>query len=145
MSQKKPSLKELEIKKNGGMYESELAEFMSKDDEIIAGRVRNSSACMESATKRFDESAKAILKANDRLLQSTIDTERLGKAACQGVKSTVNSIKDQLGKVDSILGDNVEHKIKQLERIADALTVIHKLSSDAKTMSAVKAMTNHSL
>ena len=67
-----------------------------------------------------------------------------GKKACASVKSTVNEIKDQLIKVDSILGDNVEYKIKQLERVASALKTISELSGDNKTMGIVSAMVNKS-
>tara|TARA_R110000850_G_scaffold235471_1_gene360294 strand:- start:360 stop:860 length:501 start_codon:yes stop_codon:yes gene_type:complete len=119
---------------------SDVAMGMSVEKGLEHGRLNNSSKAMEAATKRFYSATNSILEANDKILAETIRTENIGKKACSSVKSTVNQIKDQLLKVDSILGDNVEHKIQQLERVATALKVISDLSGDDKTMKIVAAM-----
>lgn len=121
---------------------SDIAEGMAVDDTLGHGRVNNSSRTMEQAAIRFDAATELILSANDRVLSETIRTEKQSKKACASVKSAVNEIRDQLIKVDSILGDNVEHKIQQLERVAAALKIISELSGDSKTMSIVSAMVN---
>ena len=121
---------------------SDIAKGMSVDDGLEYGRINNSSKSMEDAAKRFNSAMMLILGANDKLLNEAKRTEDQSKKACSSVKSTVNEIKDQLLKVDSILGDNVEHKIQQLERVASALKTISELSGDNKTMSIVSAMVN---
>lgn len=131
-----------EIKETGAMLQRDMVKYMSADDELVVGRVRNSSKSMEEASKRFDKASDELLAANSKLLDQCLSIESKSKKACSGVKSSVNGIKDQLIKVDSILGDNVEHKIKQLERVAEALKVIKELSGDQKTMGIVSAMVN---
>jgi hypothetical protein len=121
---------------------SDVAKSISVEDSLVHGRVNNSSKAMEAASKRFNSATELILESNKKLLAETIKTENAGKKACASVKSTVNQIKDQLLKVDSILGDNVEHKIQQLERVAAALKTISELSGDNKTMKIVSAMVN---
>lgn len=121
---------------------SDIAEGMAVDNVLGHGRVNNSSKSMEQAAERFDAATSLILSANDRVLNEAIRTEKQSKKACASVKSTVNEIRDQLIKVDSILGDNVEYKIQQLERVAAALKIISELSGDSKTMSIVSAMVN---
>lgn len=121
---------------------SEIAEKISGDEELKAGRLIYSSKQMLNAEKEFDKATDRIMAANDRLLKAAKEIEDQSKKACRSVKSTVNEIKDQLIKVDSILGDNVEHKIKQLERVASALKTISELSNDNQTMKIVSAMVN---
>lgn len=123
---------------------SDVAINIASDEELKVGRVRNSTKAMDIATERFNKAMTLVLEANDHLLNETKRMEIQSKKACASVKSTVNEIKDQLIKVDSILGDNVEHKIKQLERVAFALKTINELSGDNKTMNIVSAMVNKS-
>ena len=131
-----------DIKENGSMQQSEMLKSMSSDDELVAGRLRNSSIAIEAATKRFNKAGDDLLIANSSLMDQCISIENKSKKACAGVKSSVNQIKDQLIKVDSILGDNVEHKINQLERIATALQSINEISQDKATMSIIESMVN---
>ena len=119
------------------------AKSIASDEELKAGRLRNSSKTMIDAEGKFNEATKMILEANDKLLSEAKRTEVQTKKACASVKSAVNTIKDQLIKVDNILGDNVEFKVRQLERVAEALKTISELSSDSKTMSIVSAMTKN--
>ena len=119
---------------------SDIAKGMAVDDSLNHGRLNSSSKSMDDAANRFNVSMELILEANNRLLDEAKRTEVQSKKACSSVKSMVNEIKDQLIKVDSILGDNVEHKIQQLERVAMALKTISEISSDNKTMAIVSAM-----
>lgn len=121
---------------------SDVAKGMAVDDSLEHGRVNNSSKAMTQAADRFNAATELILSSNNKLLAETIRTEKQSKKACASVKSTVNEIRDQLTKVDSILGDNVEHKIKQLERVALALKTISEITGDSKTMGVVSAMVN---
>lgn len=133
-----------EIKEKGSMRQSDMVNIMASDDELVAGRIRNSSKSIESASDRFNKASDVLLSANSNLMKQCIDIESKSKKACAGVKSSVNNIRDQLVKIDSILGDNVEHKIAQLERVAAALKTISELSGDDKTMSIVSAMVSKS-
>ncbi len=121
---------------------SDIAKGMAVDDSLNHVRLNSSSKSMDEAAKRFNTSMELILDANNKLLDESKRTEVQSKRACSSVKSMVNEIRDQLIKVDSILGDNVEHKIQQLERVALALKTISEISSDNKTMSIVSAMVN---
>jgi len=139
----KLTLGELAGLKSGDLIESDsVSEMMAHDKELEIGRVRHSAKHMELATLRFDEAAKLILDANDKLMAQAAKTETESKKACKAAKIAVAEIKDQLNKIDSILGDNVENKIQQLERIAAALTTIKALSGDEKTLTIVSALVN---
>jgi hypothetical protein len=122
------------------MREDHVAKMMASDNELEVGRVRHSSVAMEQASERFDAATKLIMNANENLQKEALKTEMDSKKACKSVKIAVNEIKDQLNKVDSILGDNVENKITQLERVASALKIIKDLSGDSETMNIVAAI-----
>ena len=135
------SIKDLTEIKNGAMKHTSVADILT-DDYTKDSRLKSSTKGYKEAETRCSEAADLLLTANKRLMSESEKTTKESKKACASVKSSINSIKDQLLKVDSILGDNVEHKIQQLERVASALKTISELSGDNKTMSIVSAMVN---
>lgn len=138
----KLTMNDLSGLKSGELLDSNsIASAMSYDNELEVGRVRHSAKHMEQATERFNESAKLIMSANKNLMEQAQKTENESKKACKSAKIAVAEMRDQLGKIDLILGDNVENKITQLERIANALTTIQALSGDEKTLSIVSVLT----
>lgn len=135
------SLKDLTEIKNGAMHHTDVAEIITEDHSKNS-RLKKGAKYLLEAEQRYSNAADLLIKTNDRLIVETDALSKKSKQACAAVKSTVNEIKDQLLKVDNILGDNVEHKIKQLERVALALTTISELASDKQTMAVVAAMIN---
>ena len=113
---------------------------LTHEQSFEYGRVNHASKQMEHATKRFDAASDMIQEANKRILAHAKLTEVESKKACKVAKIAVAEIKDQLVKVDSILGDNVESKILQLERVAAALTTIKALSGDESTLEIVASL-----
>ena len=137
----KLTMSDLSGLKSGELVESNsIAQAMAYDDELELGRLRHSAKHMEQASGRFNESAKLIFSANKNLMEQARKTETESKKACKSAKIAVAEIKDQLNKIDLILGDNVENKICQLERIAAALKTIKELSADAKTLDIVSVL-----
>ena len=134
-------MKDLAEIKNGSMRHTAVADILT-DDYTKDSRLKESTKGYKSAEVRCSEAADLLLEINKKLKSEAERTTKASKEACASMKSVVNEIKDQLLKVDSILGDNVEYKIKQLERVAKALKTISELSSDNKTMSIVSAMVN---
>ena len=130
------------IKAGEGMTQDDFAVMLAQDEQLEVGRITHSSKSMEQASVRFESAKKLIMDANTDLLNEAIRTQQESKKACKAAKIAVAEIKDQLNKVDSILGDNVENKIQQLERIAAALTTIKALSGDEKTLTIVSALVN---
>ena len=133
------SMKDLTEIKNGAMKHTSVADLLT-DDYTKDSRLKSATKSYKDAELKCSEAANLLLEVNKKLQGEAEKTAKASKKACASVKSTVNEIKDQLIKVDSILGDNVEHKIQQLERVAAALKAISELSGDAKTMSIVSAM-----
>ena len=99
---------------------TDVAKTVAYDESTSTSKVNSASKAIEESQKRFLVATDQLLDANKRLLDASLKTETAGKKACASVKSTVNQIKDQLVKVDSILGDNVDHKISQLNRVESA-------------------------
>ena len=107
------SLKNQAILNSGQAFDkAEVGASIVENDELVLGRTRFARKSIDESEKRFRDAMDRILDANSNLLDATNEIDKTGKKACSTVKSLVNQVKDQLVKVDSILGDNVEPKVK---------------------------------
>lgn len=130
-----------DMKENGSMEKKEVAKIIATDEHSRISRTKNSTKNMLEVNERFKDTVDLFMETNDKLMKETDLLSKKSKLACSAVKSVVNEVRDQLLKVDSILGDNVEHKITQLERVAVALKTIKELSDDNATMAIVGSIT----
>jgi len=137
----KLSMKELVDVKEGALERTEVADILVVENTKDV-RFKASTKAYKDAEALCREAADILLDTHNRLRETSNKTVEVSKKSCASVKSMVNELKDQMLKVDNILGDNVEHKIAQLERIAKALKTINEISKDSNTMMIVKAMVN---
>ena len=91
------------------------------------------------AKKEYSKLAVEVSDANKRFISQIEDVKSSSVLATRAAKSASNEIKDQLIKIENVVG-NVEIKVLQLERIAEAMKVIHAISKDEVTMSAISAL-----
>jgi hypothetical protein len=136
-------MKDLVTLKEGGMGHSEVADIIVTEN-VTNTRVKEATKAYKGAEALCTEAATLLVESTKKMKSATEDAVRTGKKSCASVKTMVNELKDQITKVDSILGDNVEIKVVQLERIAAALATINEISDDKHTMKVVSAMVSKS-
>lgn len=130
-----------EIKEKGSRTAGSVANEIAADEFGRLKQTKDTAKHLIDVNDRYQDAVKMMIVSATSLTNQVDSLKTKSKGACSSVKSIVNEVRDQLTKVDSILGDNVEHKVIQLERVALALKTIKDISGDTATMSIVKSMT----
>jgi hypothetical protein len=90
--------------------------------------------------KKLEKAASDLWDSVTKLSDASNEAVKSTKQICINAKKQVNEVKDQLVKVDNLVGNHIEPKILQLERAAIALKTIHEMSSNPKVYEMLKSL-----
>jgi len=130
------------IMNEGGMRPDDLGVFAcNAKEQIITGHFNSSKKSLKEAEQDYSDAAGKVSGALEVLADNIKLVKLTSTEARRAAKSAMTEIKDQLIKVDNVVG-NVEVKVIQLERIAKAMQTISDLSKDAGVMNTLSAMSS---
>jgi hypothetical protein len=128
---------------DGGMRPDELGVFAcNAKEQVITGHYNDSKKALKEAAHDYSDAAGRVHSALELLADNIKKLKSTSIEARRAAKSATTEIKDQLIKVDNVVGD-VEIKVLQLERIAKAMQTISDLSKDSGVMNTLNAMSKN--
>ena len=130
-----------EIKEKQSIASTDLAQILTHDDTHLNSKITKSTKALNDCNDKHIIASDVLLASARKLTEHINNITENSKKNCAKVKNVVNELKDQMVKVDNIVGGNIELKVVQLERIAAAMITIKNLSQDKGVMNVLASMT----
>lgn len=120
--------------------QEEVAQMATATPNKTTTHLKTPAKHFDEATQLYNKSVESLVASLTKLSEKSTECVTVSKKVSGDVKSCANSLKDQLVKLDNLVGNNIEPKIMQLERAAAALTTINEMTKNPKVAEMLKVL-----
>jgi hypothetical protein len=97
-------------------------------EKVVRNHVKKTAEASVVSAGELEKAAVIMLKALDKVIEVSDKVVTTTKKDTSRCKDMANQLTDQLVRVNKIIGDDFEPKLKQLERLAAALHTLTDLN-----------------